>query len=411
MNAASRSPLAEAAARWGTPVWVTDLDAAASNLGTYRSALPGALIAYAIKANADPQLLRRLVGEGAGCEVVSGVELALALRAGCPPELIVMNGVGRTDDELREGLAAGALVNFESLDDLEVLIAAARLRSGDSRRIGLRINPALDATTHPHLATGSATAKFGIAREEMARVLARLRDAGLPLAALGAHIGSDIADANAHAELVRVLASAEREAVEIGLMPDWIDIGGGLASSDAAALAVLAKAVEEHLGGSHRIICEPGRSLVADAGWLVTRVVRVQPRAAAGMAYLVADAGMTDLVRPVLYGADHPVSLVEAGEALPAGVVAGRDTIHVAGPVCEAGDILVRDLGRSLSEEELTRAGSGALLGIGMAGAYGAAMSMTYNGRPRAAEAVIERGDLRLSRRRETLDDLVARDV
>jgi diaminopimelate decarboxylase len=375
-------------------------------------------VAYAVKANADPHLLRRLVAEGAGCEVVSAVELELARRAGCPPERIVMNGVGRTDTELRAALALGALVNAESLDDLHVLVAAAKAgavagATARQARIGLRLNPGLAAATHPHLATGSAGSKFGIALADLPVALATLRDAGLPLASLGAHIGSDVLNLAVFADLARVLASAEREAAAIGLAPERIDIGGGLSSAAPAALAALAQAVRAELGDPHRLICEPGRSLVADAGWLVTRVVRVQPRAGEGCAYLVADAGMTDLIRPVLYGADHPVSLVAGGEALELANAAGAGEVamHLAGPVCEAGDILARDIGRWLAPNELAAAGRGALLAIGRAGAYGAVMSSTYNGRLRAAEAVVERGELRLSRRRETLEDTLARDV
>ncbi len=179
--------------------------------------------------------------------------------------------------------------------------------------------------------------------------------------------------------------------------PFRINLGGGLpAGADPADL---------RLGiDSSRLILEPGRSLVAGAGSLLTRVVRVQARATC--TYLVADAGMTELIRPMLYGADHPVSLVEPGARLPTG-----RPVHLAGPVCEAGDILARDLDRWLTPGELATAGGGALLAIRQAGAYGAAMSSNYNGRLRPAEAVIEGGQLRLSRRRETLEDLVSRDA
>ncbi|MEO6065397.1 MAG: diaminopimelate decarboxylase, partial [Lysobacterales bacterium] len=150
----------------------------------------GALIAYAIKANADPQLLRRLIADGSGCEVVTAVELALALRAGCPAELVLMNGIGKRDEELHLALAAGALINAESLDELARLLALAA--DHDGARLGLRLNPALGADTHPHLATGAASAKFGISLADLGKALALMRDAGQPLASLGAHIGSNI---------------------------------------------------------------------------------------------------------------------------------------------------------------------------------------------------------------------------
>ena len=173
-----------------------------------------------------------------------------------------------------------------------------------------------------------------------------------------------------------------------------MDIGGGVASM--ALVPAVAKAIRGHLPGE--LICEPGRAIVADAGWLLTHVIRRQRE------YIVADAGMTELIRPILYGADHPVQLVAAGGR-------ANGVRHLAGPVCEAGDILVRDLGRYLAPRDLAVAGEGALLAIGNVGAYGAAMASNYNGRLRPAEAVLEGGELRLSRRRETLEDLLARDA
>jgi diaminopimelate decarboxylase len=391
----------DAAERWGTPLYLTDLDAAATRLAAYRAAFPGALIAYAVKANADPQLLQRLVADGAGCEVVTAVELALALRAGCAADRIVMNGVGKRDEELHLALAAGALINAESLDELGRLLALAA--DHGRARIGLRLNPALDAATHPHLATGAASAKFGIALANLPEALARLRDAGQPLASLGAHIGSNIDSLEPFAELATRLAAAAAHATAAGLPPERIDLGGGLTTAEPQALAV---AVRPAFRDTERLILEPGRSLVADAGWLLTRVVRTQPRPESGCGYLVADAGMTELIRPMLYGASHPVSLLLPGEAFsPTGET------HLAGPICEAGDIVAHDIGQWLSPDELAVAGVGALLAIHQVGAYGAAMASTYNGRLRPAEAVLEGGALRLSRRRETLDDLTLRDA
>ncbi len=395
----SHSPqtLATAAERWGTPLYVTDLDTAAANFRAYREAFPGALIAYAVKANPDPQLLRRLVAEGAGCEVVTAVELALARRAGCPPERIVMNGVGKRDEELHLALGAGVLINAESLEELAVLLELAR--DHPEARIGLRLNPALDAATHPHLATGAATSKFGIPLASLPEALAAVNDAGRAIESLGAHIGSAVESVDAFAQLASLLADAAASLPEVG-----IDLGGGLASADPSALA---DAVRPHLADASRLVLEPGRSLVADAGWLVTRIIRVQPRPDEGLTYLVADAGMTELIRPMLYAAVHPVFLLSPGAPLSS--EAGR--VDLAGPVCEAGDVLAHDLAHWLTPDELARAGTGALLAIGQAGAYGAAMASVYNGRLRPAEAVLEAGELRLSRRRETLDDATQRDI
>ena len=405
MNAADLARLCtDGAARWGTPLYLTDLDAAAERLAAYRAAFPGALVAYAVKANPDPQLLRRLIGDGAGAEVVTAVELALARRAGCAAERIVMNGVGKRDEELHLALAAGALVNAESLDELERIVTLAPKQA--TARVGLRLNPALDAGAHPHLATGASSAKFGIALGDLPAALASLRAAGLSLAGLGAHIGSGLDAIGPFAELARRLADADAQATAAGLTPERIDLGGGLAVADDVSLEALAAAVRAAFPDTQRLILEPGRSLVADAGWLITRVVRTQPRPEAGCSYLVADAGMTELIRPMLYGADHPVALVSPGAPF-----AKTGATHLAGPICEAGDILARDLDRWLTPAELALAGVGALLVVGTAGAYGASMTSSYNGRLRPAEAVLEGGQLRLSRRRETLDDLLARDA
>jgi diaminopimelate decarboxylase len=375
----SRDLLVEAAERWGTPLYVTDLDAAAEAARAWTDVLPaGALVAYAVKANPDPALLRRLAADGFGFEVVGPVELALALRAGCPPDRIVVNGVGQADEDLVAALRAGALVNAESLGAIEVL-----LRAGEGC-IGLRVNPALDAATHPHLATGSASAKFGIGLDELPAAVDLLRLAGVTPTSIGAHVGSAIADPAVFGELARTVRALAEEH-EIGT----IDLGGGFDGAPAG----WAGAVRPHVG-DQRIIVEPGRSIVARAGWLLTRVVRVQSRG-----HLVADAGMTELIRPMLYGARHPVTLIAPGRD----VTAGRWTL--SGPICEAGDLLAADLDLGVG------AGEGALLAIGEAGAYGAAMASGYNGRLLPAQVVIEAGDLRLSRRRQTLEDLVARDA
>jgi diaminopimelate decarboxylase len=386
--------LRDAAARWGTPLYVTDLDAVAVVLAEYRAAFPGALIAYAVKANSDPRLLARLATDGAGVEVVKAVELDLAVRAGIPGARIVMNGVGKTDADHAAARQAGALINAESLAELDVLLA------GPASRLGLRLNLGLAADTHAHLATGAADSKFGIALTDLGAALDRCRAAGRALESVGAHIGSAIDDPATFTVLAERLASAARRA---GVTR--VDLGGGAAAG--MSVAYLADAVRPHLPDATQLTLEPGRRLVADAGWLLTRVVRVQPRPAANLTYLVADAGMSEFIRPVLYGADHPVSLLVPGAPLDGPL----PTVHLAGPVCEAGDTLAHDIGRWLPPDELRLTGTGALIGIGQAGAYGAAMASVYNGRLRPAEVVIDHGELALSRHRETATDLVSRDA
>ncbi|MEX1278584.1 MAG: diaminopimelate decarboxylase, partial [Chloroflexota bacterium] len=242
--------------------------------------------------------------------------------------------------------------------------------------------------------------KFGIAWTDLDSALDRCRAAGRTLESVGAHVGSAIDDVGTYALLAERLAEAAGRAGA-----ERVNLGGG--AGIGLSIPALAAAVRPYLPDATRLILEPGRSLVADAGWLLARVVRVQPRPEAGLTYLVADAGMAELIRPILYGADHPVTLLEPGRRLES----GHGTVHLAGPVCEAGDTLARDIGRWIPPEDLALAGTGALIGIGQAGAYGAAMASVYNGRPRPAEAVLDRGELALSRRRETLDNLLARDL
>jgi diaminopimelate decarboxylase len=375
MNA---SLLAAAAERWGTPLYVTDLDAAAERAAAWRRALPGALVAFAVKANPDPALLRRLAADGIGFEVVGPVELVLALRAGAPADRIVVNGVGQTDADLGAALDSGALVNAETIGGLASLL-------GHPGRIGLRVNPALGAGTHPHLATGGADSKFGIALDELPMALELVRAAGRRLESIGAHIGSDVRQLEPFAALAELLGQLATDAGA-----ERIDLGGGFAGSPDA----YADAVRPYLPEPARLIVEPGRGIVADAGWLLTRVVRSQSRG-----HLIADAGMTELIRPMLYGASHPVMLVTPGRSV------GGGPWTLSGPICEAGDVLARDLQLGPS------VGEGALLAIGGVGAYGLSMTSSYNGRLRPAQAVIEGGELKLSRRRETLEDVLARDV
>jgi len=318
----------------------------------------------------------------------------MAQHAGCPPERLVMNGVGKTDVDHAAALEAGALLNAESLEELDALLAL------DAPRIGLRVNPDLAPDTHAHLATGAGDSKFGIAWTDLDAAVDRCRAAGRRLESVGAHVGSAIDGLATYALLAERLAEAAGRA-----RTRRINLGGG--AGIGLSVTALAEAVRPHLPDLTRLILEPGRSLVADAGWLVTRVVRVQPRPEAGLTYLVADAGMSELIRPVLYGADHPVSLLEPGRPL----ATAHGTVHLAGPVCEAGDTLAFDIGRWLSPGDLRISGTGALIGIGQVGAYGAAMASVYNGRPRPAEAVLDHGELSLSRRRETLDDMLARDL
>jgi diaminopimelate decarboxylase len=358
-------------------------------------------ICYALKANGSGALLRILAGLGAGADIVSGGELRAALRAGFPPERVVFSGVGKTGAEIEAGVAAtiGAF-NAESEEEIQ-RISAAAAAAGRTLAVTLRVNPDIDPRSHPYVSTGLRESKFGV---EIARAPGILRRAralpGIEIAGVQSHIGSQITDLEPLAESARELAELSRELLAEGFPLTTVDIGGGLGvdyeRTGVPDPASLARAVLPALRGLPlTLLLEPGRSLAAQAGVLLTRVLSVKE--SGDKRFVVVDAGMNDLLRPALYAAYHRIEPVELREQ-------GTWRADVVGPVCETGDFLARD-------RELPRVGPGDLLAVRDAGAYGFCMSSNYNLRPRAAEALVDENGLRLVRRRETFDDLVATEI
>ena len=395
--------LEEAASRFGTPLYVYSAAAVEEAYTAYDRAfaLVPHRVCYALKANGSGALLRLLARLGAGADIVSGFELEAALRAGFPPERIVFSGVGKTDAELALGLAAGiAEFNAESEQEIERLSRAAAA-SGRRARVTLRVNPNIDPRSHPYISTGLRENKFGVDIAEAPEILSRAaRLPGLTVTGVQCHIGSQITDLEPLEEAARELAALSRRLLADGFPLETIDVGGGLGvdyeggrAPDPAALA--ARILPALAGLPLTLLLEPGRSLVAPAGVLLTRVLGLKENR--GKLFVIVDAGMNDLLRPSLYGAFHRIEPVTARE---------RDTrrVDVVGPVCESGDFLARD--RNLEVPE-----PGELFAVRDAGAYGFVMSSNYNMRPRAAEVLVERGELRLIRRRETFDDLVAAEI
>jgi diaminopimelate decarboxylase len=358
-------------------------------------------ICYAVKANGNGSILRLLAGLGAGADIVSGGELLAARRAGFPPERIVFAGVGKSDAEIALGLDHGiGEWNAESEDEI-ARIAAAAVARGRTAPVSLRVNPDIDPRSHPYISTGLRAAKFGVDIGLAPAILRRARgQAGIEIVGVQCHIGSQITELGPLAAAARDLADLSRRLLDEGFPLRTIDIGGGLGVSydgeevpDAAGLASAILPAVEKLPLT--LLLEPGRSLVAHAGALVTRVLYVKD--GHEKRFVVVDAGMNDLLRPALYDAFHRVEpLVARGR--PAGLV------DVVGPVCETSDFLAR-------RRELERPEPGDLLVVRDTGAYGFTMSSTYNMRPRAAEALVEDGRVRLIRRRETFEDLVRTEV
>ena len=391
--------LAELAARFGTPLYVYSRAALLDAYEGYDRAFAAVphRICYALKANGSGALLRILAERGAGADIVSGGELEAALRAGFPPERIVFSGVGKTEDEIRLGLQNGiGEFNAESEQEIRGIDVAAR-KLARRARVSLRVNPDIDPGSHPYIATGLCESKFGVPIGEARGILERVRGlAAIEIAGVQCHIGSQVTDVTALAEAAQALAALARELVARGFPLRTIDIGGGLGvdydGRGAPGPAELAAHVIPALAGLPlTLLVEPGRSLVAPAGVLLTRVLYVKE--SGSKRFVIVDAGMNDLLRPALYDAFHRIELVsERGrEAL---------TVDVVGPVCETGDFLGR-------ERLLERVEPGELLAVRDAGAYGFSMASNYNMRPRAAEALVEAGRARLIRRRESFEDLV----
>jgi diaminopimelate decarboxylase len=313
----------------------------------------------------------------------------------------VFSGVGKTEAELALGLEAGVGVfNAESEDEIAQLSALAA-RRGATARVTLRVNPDIDARTHPYVATGLRETKFGVDIAEAPALLARARGLpGIVVVGVQCHIGSQLTELEPLAEAARELAALSRRLLRDGFPLETLDLGGGLGVDyegvgvpNAGRLA--ARVLPELAGLPLTLVLEPGRSLVAGAGVLLTRVLRVKRNAA--RSFVIVDAGMNDLLRPALYGAYHRIEPV-VDEGRP------KRRVDVVGPVCESGDFLARD-------RELPEVVAGDLLAVRDAGAYGYVMASGYNMRPRPAEAIVEDGRLRLARRRESFEDLVAGEV
>jgi diaminopimelate decarboxylase len=406
--------LARIAGEVGTPVYVysrASIEAAYHRLDRAFGALPHT-ICYAMKANSNLSVVRVLARLGSSFDIVSGGELDRLGRVGVPGSRIVFSGVGKTREEIREALrypGKGSrrngilLFNLESGAELEVLLseAARHVATGGTRpSAAIRVNPDVLAGGHPHIATGAHQHKFGVDWQEARRLyLAHKDSAWIAWRGITAHLGSQIFSIAPYRRALTRLASFVRELTRNGIRLEYIDIGGGLGIryTDEAALppARYAKALAEIVRPlGCRLLIEPGRTLVGPAGVLLTRVLYVKGNHR--KTFVVVDAAMNDLIRPVLYGATHPITPA----VRTAGAAAKKSRVDVVGPVCESGDFLARDW-------PLEPVKSGDLLVVWTAGAYSFAQSSNYNARRRPAEVLVEGRRFRVARRREKYDDLV----
>ncbi len=391
--------VSEIAGRFGTPVYIYSARTLRRHFRAMRDAFKGTdhLICYAMKALSNLSILRLFAAMGSGFDIVSVGELMRCLKAGADPQKIVFSGVGKTDEEIVAALKAGILMlNVESRPELHrVSELAARL--GLRAPVSLRVNPDLDPHTHPHISTGHRTSKFGVPLAEIFEYYAEARSLpGLEIVGLSTHIGSQITETSPFTEAAGKVAEIVTRLRSDGFSLRILDMGGGLGipyqeepppPSDYAA-ALLGPINRLGL----RLIIEPGRVLVGNAGILVTRVLYIKETDV--KRFIVIDGAMNDLIRPVLYEAYHAILPVDAREARPP-VVA-----DIVGPVCESGDFFAQ-------ARELPEARPGDLLAVMSAGAYGFVMASNYNSRPRAAELLVDGRQVHVIRQRETFDDLI----
>jgi diaminopimelate decarboxylase len=385
----------------GTPVYLYDAErirAAYHELDTALAPWPHELH-YALKANSTLALARLLRSIGSGADANSVGEIEVALRAGFLPSQIVFTGVGKTPDELERAISLSVkTINAESAGELHRIAAIARSQQ-TTARVALRVNPDIDARSHPHISTGLRTNKFGVPFDE-ARALYRevAGQEGLEAVGLHVHVGSQITTleplTSAAQRIVALIADLRSD----GIALEHVDLGGGLGISYDGRPVVspgeYARRMAELVGPTGlTVLLEPGRALVGAAGLLLTRVVDVKAYPG-GPRFAVLDAGMTELMRPALYGAYHRIVAVtpRAGEQIP---------YELVGPICESSDIFARD--RQMPPLE-----PGDLIAILDTGAYGSVMGSTYNRRPLPPEVLIDRSEWRVIRRRQTVEDMLS---
>ena len=390
--------LEDVAGAVGTPFYAYDADLFRERIARFRAAFDEPPeICYALKANDALALVAIAAAEGLGADIVSGGELAKALRAGIPAQRIVFSGVGKTRAEISAALEAGVrTLNVESLGELDV-IAEEATALGVVAPVSVRLNPDVEAGTHTYIATGSAASKFGLGLEDARAGYERA--AGHPAlepVGISFHVGSQLLDTGPVLAAGERAAGLWRELGAAGIRLRDLDAGGGLGiaydggeDADVDAYAATLSALVRDLGAG--LVLEPGRWLVGPVGTFVTRVLYVKD--APGRRIAVCDGGMNDLIRPSLYGASHPISVL--------GTERERGTVDVVGPVCESGDFFALGVDLPLPEP-------GDLLAIGQAGAYCRVMSSAYNARPLCAEVLREAGAYRVIREPVSADTLAS---
>ena len=382
----------------GTPVYVYSEAAMRRQVQLFGDAFQKVphLICYAVKANSNLSVIRRLAEWGAGFEVVSGGELFRVLRAGGSGGKVVFDGPGKTIGEIRSALEADILFfNVESAAEADLIVETAR-ETGKRARVSLRTNPDVDPGTHPYISTGMREHKFGIALEEAHELYLRLRERPeIEVVGVTCHIGSQITQLEPYRDAIESLRGFVTTLRGEGISLRYLDFGGGLGIAyngeeppSASRYAELVIGATKDLGLT--LVLEPGRIIVGNAGTLVTRVTFIKDQGS--KRFIIVDAGMNDLMRPALYGSHHQVWSVSQK--------ASTQVADIVGPICESSDFIARN-------RELPAFEPGDLAAVMSTGAYGFSLSSNYNSRPRVAEVLVSGSKYEVIRRRETYEDLI----
>jgi diaminopimelate decarboxylase len=388
----------ELSKKYQTPLYVYDFENIKKNYLELKSAFKGrkSLVCYAVKANSNLSVLKLLAELEAGADCVSMGEVKRALYAGIPKYKIIFSGVGKRDDEIEEAILRDILmINIESEAEFErVELIAAKL--SQKARISIRVNPNIDAKTHPYISTGLNENKFGIDIENAKKLYIRAKNSNyIEPVGIHFHIGSQLTDLKPIEDASEIVASMMKQLKVLDIDIKFFDIGGGIGirydDEKTIKLYDYAQAVLSTLKGTDvTVVCEPGRYIVGESGYFLTTVLYEKENNA--KRFVIVDGGMNDLLRPSLYKAYHSIEAI--------GVTGEVGKCDVVGPVCESGDFFAKDI-------ELPKLKNGDLLVIKSAGAYGFTMSSNYNSRGRAAEVAVEDGKDRVIRRRENFEDLI----
>lgn len=391
--------LQEAVRQFGTPLYVYDLDRIAQRVNQLKAAFAGrkALICYALKANSNLSIVKKLAGLECGADCVSLGEIKRAVLAGIPKYKIIYSGVGKQDFEIKEALKLGILfINVESKEELQCVEQCAKELECVAR-ISVRVNPDIDPQTHPYISTGLKENKFGVSIEVAKEMYLYAHNSEfLEPVGIHFHIGSQITKLKPIQESAQKIAQLAHSLLALKMDIKFFDIGGGIGITYSDETTIqpydYAQAILEELRGLDvTIICEPGRFIVGNSGVFLTQVLYQKENQ--GKHFVIVDGAMNDLIRPSLYGAYHQIiALKESQDSICADIV---------GPICESGDYL----GKNITLPKIER---GDILAVLSAGAYGFSMASNYNTRPKSAEVAIEQGRITLVRKRETFEDIIA---